>query len=807
MFQRVYILLFLICFQQIVFGQSSQFYNPSISAVETSSGRLEGQVFSADNQPAAYVTILLKNTIKATITDEEGRFVLKNIKEGVYELEGSMTGLKTIQRTITIKEGETTSITLVLTEDIKKLTAVIVTAAKSMNAKTLTIGKVEIDPMDLPQSMTVVGQTVLRQQQALRLSDVIKNVTGVYLATTRGSTQESFSARGYAFSSSNLFKNGVRVNAGAIPEMSSLEKVEVLKGSAAILYGNVAPGGIVNMITKAPKFNFGGEVSLRAGSYQFYKPSFDVYGPIYKGIAYRLNGSFEKAASFRDVVTSERRYLNPSLLFKIGKQTELVVQGDYLQHQFTPDFGIGSLNNTTIANVPRSRFVGAVWSFAKTEQATAGATIKHQIGTDWKLNVTTAYQNFKRDYYSTERVQAAADGRWVRPLGRSDNTENYYLAQIDLTGKLKTGKLEHTLLIGVDADRYVTTLYSFNQPLTYDTINILDPARYQPRTDIPAAEKIKKVQTPIFRVGAYAQDLVSLSDKIKLLMGLRWSYQQAQAALTTNLLSKEEKRGTPKTDKAFSPRLGVVYRPLKTTSLFASYATSFSVNNGTDVKGNALAPSIIDQYEMGVKNDFLKGKISTNLTLYRIVNNNLAQTAPFAADGITPNNNTSLKELTGQTTSDGLEVDIASHPVSGLEVLAGYSYNYMRYTNTPDAKGNYIEGQRLVNTPAHTANASLFYTFQNKGLNGFKMGALAFYTGDRFGGWNNTIGQPQNYSRLIPVKGFTTIDISAGYTYQKFSLLAKVTNVTNTYNYYVHENYSINPIAPTQVAATLSYKF
>src|SRR5215210_4799817 len=172
--------------------------------------------------------------------------------------------------------------------------------------------------MYLPQSIAILGQGFIRDQQALRLSDVIKNVNGVYLATARASTQESFSARGYSFGSTNLFKNGARINSGAMPEMSSLEHVEVLKGSAAILYGQVSPGGIVNMVTKQPKFNFGGQVSFRAGSYDIYKPSFDVYGPITSSIAFRVNGTIESAKSYRDVVNSDRFYVNPSILLKLS---------------------------------------------------------------------------------------------------------------------------------------------------------------------------------------------------------------------------------------------------------------------------------------------------------------------------------------------------------------------------------------------------------------------------------------------------------------------------------------------------------
>lgn len=777
------------------------------SSALAQSGSIKGIITTSDGKPAANVNITVKETGKTITSGEDGSFNINTSKECTCIIIVSYTGLKTQEKQVAVRNGENAEVNFQLQENAGQLEEVIVKGYKSLNEKPVSVGKVAIDPMDLPQSIAVVGQGIIRDQQALRLSDVIRNVNGVYLSTTRASTQESFSARGYGFSSNNMFKNGSRVNSGAMPEVSSLEKVEVLKGSAAILYGNVAPGGIINMVTKQPRFDFGGELSMRASSYDLYKPAFDVYGPITKGIAYRVNGTFESAYSYRDVVKSKRYYVNPSLLFMLGKRTELLVQGDYLNHNFTPDFGIGSLNNTVIANVPRSRFLGAVWSYAKTQQVTASASLKHQLNDSWKINFTGSYQNYKRDYYSTERIQADSNGQWTRPLGRQNPQEDYYIAQIDLTGKFKTAGIEHTLLAGIDADRYYTTTYTFNQPAVYDTINILDLAKYMQRTDIPAASKIRTVNTPVNRVGAYVQDLVSLSNKLKFLVGVRWSYQEAKPAVTTDLLTNTQTKGASKIDKAFSPRFGLVYRPVGTTSFFTSYSNSFSVNSGTDVNGSALAPSIIDQFEAGVKNDFFKGLLSANLTVYRIVNNNLAQTAQFAADGVTPNNNTAIKELTGQTTSDGLELDIASHPVSGLDIIAGYSYNYMRYTKTPDAKGNYVEGERLVNTPAHTANASVFYVFNNTKIKGLKIGATAFYTGDRLGGWNNTLGQAENYSRLIPVSGFATLDISAGYTYNKISLLAKVSNLTNAFNYYVHENYSINPIAPRQFSATAAYKF
>lgn len=778
---------------------------------------IRGKVSTSDGKPAANVNITVLEGKRTIITGQDGSFIIKADKECTCSIIVSYIGLKTQEKKVTIRNGENVAVDFQLQENAQQLEEVIVTSHKSLNEKPVTIGKIPINPLDLPQSIAVLGQAVIRDQQAMRLSDVIKNVNGVYLATARASTQESFSARGYSFGSTNLFKNGARVNSGAMPEMSSLESVEVLKGSSAILYGQVSPGGIVNMVTKQPKFNFGGEVSFRAGSYDLYKPAFDVYGPISSSIAYRVNGTFESSKSFRDVVSSDRYYVTPSFLFKLGKKTELILEGDYLKHNFTPDFGIGSLGGTTIPNLPRSTFLGTPWQYAKTTQSTATATLKHNINDTWNINTSLSYQNYARDYFSTERIQADAAGEWTRPLGRTNTNENYYVGQVNLTGKFKTKGLEHTLLAGADADRYLTTNYTFSIPAvaglpagSYDKINILNPSKYVQRTDVPATSKTRKVDLPIDRGGLYIQDLVKLTPKLNVLAGTRYSYVYSDKPDSTNLLTSAKSKGKSKYDNAFSPRFGLVYKPLTTTSVFVSYANSFSVNTGVDVDGNVLDPSIIDQYEVGIKNDFFKGKLSANVTAYRIKNNNLSQTAPYLKDGVTPNNNSAIKALVGETTSDGVEIDLTGRPVAGLDVMAGYSYNFIRYTKIPKAVGNYIEGERLVNNPGNTANASVFYTFTNSGLKGLKIGASAFYIGKRFGGWNTDVTKVnpaiELRNRLIPIEGFTTLDISAGYTLKKISLLAKVSNVTNTYNYYVHENYSINPIPPTQLIATVAYR-
>ena len=680
-----------------------------------------------------------------------------------------------------------------------------------------SVNRAGIKPLDMPQAIQVIGNEIIFQQQSVRLSDVIKNANGVYVGSARGGAQESFWSRGYDMSSNNMFKNGFRFNSGSIPEVASLEKVEILKGSAALLYGNVAPGGILNMVTKMPTFKKGGEFTMQTGSYNFYKPSIDIYGPLNHAIAYRFSGSYENSESFRDFVTKERYYVNPSFLFKINNKTDITLQGDYLSDDWTPDFGTGSIGKE-IADVPRNAYLGAKWSNGNTKQATASILVNHQFNSNWKLNFNSSFQNYKRASIGTERIQPAANGNWNRPLGRNKAVEQIFANQISLQGNFKTWKIKHQLFTGIDTENSYADAYTFRfynsttgaTITTYDTVNIFDPTSYAASNEgpIPASEVTRIVNTETNRYGVYAQDLISFSEKIKVLAGIRYSYQEAKPItnnIATNTVTEEKIRN----DRAFSPKVGLIYQPTKNTSIFASYSNSFTPNTGVDIYNNAIEPSIIDQYEAGIKKEFWKGVLTTNVTLYQIVNSNLAQTAEFDANG-NVNTNTNVKSLSGETTSKGVEVDITYKPIEALNIIAGYSYNDMRYTKTTGATGSFIEGDRLVRTPANTANLSFFYTVQSGVLKDVSFGAIGNYIGNRKGGWNNQVDptQPNGIlDREIPLDGYTTIDVSLGYNWKQFSLLCKLSNITNELNYTVHENYSVNPIAPRQIMTSLRYKF
>lgn len=700
-------------------------------------------------------------------------------------------------------------------DTVKRLNEVVIEGKHT--PQNSSVNRAGIKEKDLPQAIQVIGNDVMKQQQSIRLSDVVKNANGVYVGSARGGAQESFWSRGYDMTANNMFKNGFRFNGGSIPEVSSLEKVEILKGSAALLYGNVAPGGIMNMATKTPNFKTGGEISMQTGSYNFYKPSADVYGVFSKSIAYRFNGSYENSESFRDYVTKNRYYVNPSLLFKVSTKTEITLQADYLSDDWTPDFGTGSIGKE-IADVPRNAYLGAKWSNGNTKQATASVLVNHEFNKNWKLNFNASFQNFDREWIGTERIQPLANGNWNRPYGRNKAVEQILANQISLNGNFTTGKIKHQLFTGIDTEISNADTYTFRffnpttgaTVTTYDSVTIFDPNLYNASLDGPVlpSEVTRIVKTQTNRFGIYAQDLISFGEKFKALIGLRYSYQEAKPEthnITANTITEE----TIRNDRAFSPKVGLIYQPTKYTTLFSSYSNSFTPNTGVDIYNIAIEPSIIDQYEAGIKNEFWNGLLTTNVTFYHIVNSNLAQTAEFDANG-NVNTNTNVKSLSGETTSKGIEIDLMYKPIDALNIMAGYSYNDMRYTKTTGATGSFIEGDRLVRTPAHTANASFFYTVPAGTLKNVSFGAIGNYIGNRVGGWNNQVDptKPNGiWDRELPIDGYTTVDFSIGYTWEQFSLLCKLSNITNELNYTVHENYSINPIAPRQILTSLRYKF
>jgi len=773
-----------------------------------------GTVTTSDGKPASQVNVQLVEINQTVVTNTSGVYRFTNIAPGKYTLAVSFTGLAPQQQQINIaKQNGLQSLDFILKESFTELSEIIVTGSRVKLDRVATIGKLPVKPMDLPQTTAVIERQVLERQQVQTVGDAVQNLNGVYVMGNTGGYQEELASRGFAFNSNNTFKNGVRFNNSIMPEVSGLENIEVLKGGNAILFGTVGAGGVLNIVTKKPQFYTGGSVSFQTGSYDYYKPAIDIYGPINnsKHIAFRLNSSFTKAGSFRDHVQSQRFYINPSFLIKIGKKTEVLIEGDYTQDKRNLDFGTGAIYYT-IANTPRDLYLNLPWSYNDAEQIAATATISHRLTDNWQIKALASTRKYNNDLFGATRpnsnsqfIDSSANnyGRWIRGLVKNKNIENYHFASLDITGKFKTGNIKHTLLAGVDADIIKTKAYSFDftqfradKKNIYDTVNIFGTKAYTSRNDIPNVPWTFYTNTPVSRLGVYLQDFVELSSKIKLLAGLRYSVSKIETPDSIYANNSNKLHSEKRNNDAFSPRLGLVYQPTKTISLFGSYTNTYELNIALDTFNNVLQPSIIDQFEAGIKTLWFNETVSINATAYVINNNNAVQSYPNLAAGDT------RRETGGQTQSKGVELDIVTKNIHGFSINAGYSYNDTRYKKST----LYVPGSRILYTPNHTANTHIYYAVkQNAALKGLNAGIGIYYVGERVAGRSTTKANP-GYA-LMPVPAYFLFETSIGYTYQHVRFRLKVNNILNQLSYNVHDDNSVNPIAPRQFTGTVSYSF
>jgi iron complex outermembrane receptor protein len=386
------------------------------------------------------------------------------------------------------------------------------------------------------------------------------------------------------------------------------------------------------------------------------------------------------------------------------------------------------------------------------------------------------------------------------------------------------------LLFGADADYNQADSYAYTLGSTNNVLYLDDPSTWG-NVAMPTSTLNNRNRINTRRIGVYAQDFISLTKEIKVIAGLRWSYIENMATINTNFITnvKSITNNSATSDQALSPKLGIVYMANDNLSVFATYTNSFVPNAGetssqfgalntTGTPAEVLArtqnlskegikPTTVDQYEIGVKKNLWNNTLAVNLSVYQIENNNTYQSYWYqnaAGAIVTPDSN--LKEYAGKVRSRGVELDITGNPTANLSIIGGVSYNNSVYFDTPE--NGYVEKQRLVRNPETTANASVFYKFTNH-IKGLKIGAGAYYIGNRLGGWNDSKSTDisrNGVSRAFAIKDYVTVNASVGYEWDKFSIQGKVGNLFDTENYNVHENYSVNPITPRNYYVTVTYK-
>ncbi|MGD1913744.1 MAG: TonB-dependent siderophore receptor [Rivularia sp. (in: cyanobacteria)] len=597
------------------------------------------------------------------------------------------------------------------------------------NATTAT--RTDTPLRDIPQSIQVVPRQVIEDRNPRNLTEAVETVSGVVDGGNNfGSPSGARIIRGFSqgFSDAGVgnYRNGFRDSGYfSLTGVGTIEQVEVLKGPGSVLFGSVEPGGIINVITKQPLSEPYYKIGFEAGNYEFYQPSIDFSGPLNadKTVLYRFIASYQNKDGFQDFVNTDLTTIAPSISLKLGDKTDLNLYYEYINFTGDPPEQYGGIFSDG-SFLPENFFLGyPQFNFIDITTQKFGYTLTHELNDNLQIR-----NNFAVNLSDTEDKRAVGnelvDNQFLTDFYTADQeyTKNNYFGQIDLLSKFKTGTISHQLLVGFDFNRFDGTQKGTEGG------SLPDLDLFNPNYDVSAPVNTSSfdLDDKIQSYGFYVQDQIAVLDKLKLLIGgrLDWIEQSNEFIFDNEDLSNPDQN-----DTAFSPRIGLVYQPSDSVSLYASYSQSFFPTSGFNPDGRAFEPTRGTQYEAGVKTDFLGGKLSATLAAYEITKSNVTTTDP---------DNPEFSIQVGEQRSRGIELDVAGEILPGLKVTASYAYTDAEITED----NSFSVGNKLVGVPEHQASLWTTYEIQKGNLKGLGFGLGLFYVGMRQGDLDNSFEIP-----------------------------------------------------------------
>ncbi|GAA4342017.1 TonB-dependent receptor [Flaviaesturariibacter amylovorans] len=769
------------------------------AAASEAPGKISGTVRSAEGLPAAFVTVQVKETKQSTATNEDGVFHLFQVAPGNYTLQLTAIGFEPLEQIVTVAADNTLQLELRLAQSARQLAQVVVTGQKR---RTSTVTKTNIPLLDLPMSIQVIDQQIIRQQAAFDLKDIVRNVSGVNQTGSYNGGYQFFNSRGFDMNNwTNFRRNGTLLWNMGNHYADFYESVEFLKGPSAILYGDVAPGGVINFVTKKPlPYNYG-RIDLRVGEYGLVRPAVDLAGPLdAKGkVLYRLNTSYERSKSFRDVVENETVMMAPALTWNISPKASWNVELNYKNDERVGDPGLVSPDGTFegLRRISEKTFLGereATYGYKNTSLI---STFKVYLGKQWYLQQTSSVMQTLRTplnvYVNNDADAAGNVTRYQYFFRQKFNTRT---AMLDAVGEVATGPIRHKLLVGADFMDDGIRMGGFLQDDIAGTINLYRPE--QGKASLKALPLVWDNNAGFTRrIGLYAQDQLSfLNDKLQVLLGVRYN----RYVSGTRYDNKADKPAdyTEVVEKPLVPRLGVVYKPLPYLSVYTSYAESYEVNGFDWIDARKqVPPTFGTQYEAGIKADLLQKRLGVTLSVFNIEKENVYSWAESATAPSIDYVSWSAQEgyytyLAKRHRSRGIELDINGRVNDNLNILATGSY--IRAEIVDDIV--YQKGNRLANQPREMFSLWANYTF-SRALKGLSLGYGAFYKGAFFADASNAAGGkvPANY----------TMDASVGYSWKQWSAQVNVSNLTDRVSY-LGAFGSWEPQWTRRTVLTLSYK-
>jgi len=589
-----------------------------VKAQET--GSLNGTVVASDGNPAPYVSVFVKGTTIGTYTDDRGNYILFNIPAGDQTIVYQAIGFSPQEKQVTIQVNARNNIDIILDESTEKLAEVVVTGQKR---RTSTVTKTMTPLENIPISIQLVNKELMQQQQIFDVRDAVKNVSGVTPSGTYNGGYVYYNSRGFDMNNwSNFRRNGMFVWNMGHHFNDNIEQIEILKGPASVLYGDVAPGGVMNFVTKRPLNYDYRRFELKVGQYNLFRPSFDISGPVNEDgtLLYRFNAAYETSESFRDVVENETVMLAPAFTWKITPNLIWNIEATYKHDERVGDPGLVSPDGTFegLKQLPVSTFLGEPNGTYTFDDKSLFSTINYRINDQLRIRNQTYFTSTQRTPYNIYfNGDPDENGNLSRSQYYYHQWWNGYGNTLDIIAELKTGGLTHQALIGVD-HMYNGGQWSEGIWETMDTtINVFNP-QYGLAT-LKADPMIwSEFENFYQRTGIYFQDQISAwNGRLQLLLGARYNItRQGNDYLDE---SDAPEGHTIPVNRPISPRVGLVYKPLEQISLYGSYSQSYEMN-GTDWidQTTAIDPTDASQVEFGFKSSLMEDRLGITVSAFQI---------------------------------------------------------------------------------------------------------------------------------------------------------------------------------------------
>jgi len=787
------------------------------------SGTVKGIVKDSNNNELFAVNASIKNTTKGAQTNETGAFEIMNMQNGNYTLVISYIGFKSKEITVKLNNSETVNLGIItLYEGDEILDEVVINGNRTnkfSRKETAYVSKLSIKDIENTQVYSTITTELLQSQIVTNFDDALKNAPGVenlWTSTGRGGDGAGYySLRG--FSVQPALVNGLPGLTNGTINAANIERIEVVKGPSATLFGNsvTSYGGLINVVTKKPFVGNGGELSFTSGSYGLNQVTGDFNTALDKenNIYFRLNTSYSTEQSFQDAGFRKSFFVAPSLSYKVSNKLSFSFYGEITQaEQTNPTFLFLNRSAPSVASNLKELNYNNKLSFTSNDLSLENPTQNYRIEMDYKLSDTWQSQTLlsksstsTKGYYTYLFDYGILGGNtFSRFLNKQNANTLTTDIQQNFIGDFKISSLRNRVVIGLDyfnaSQTDNGTGYAFygnvtpqggsngDNPFTPAIETDSYPLSTSAVDAVLASQAVGNSKSEYNIYSLYVSDVLNITQKFSAMLGLRLDRFDNKGSLSTTSDDYDQ--------TTFSPKFGLLYQPiLNKLSLFANYQNGFT-NVAPELVGDPSAgpqtiktfnPEQANQLEFGVKSNLFKNRLNATISYYDIKVKDKLMTDPSS-----PFN----KIQGGEVESKGFELEINANPVDGLNLRVGFSNNDSKITKTDDV--NVLNTRPLEAGPKTLYNFWANYEFQEGTLEGFGLGLGLNGSSERF-----AINYANTGEFILP--SYTIANASVFYAADKYTIGLKLNNAFNK-EYYKGWS-TINPQAPRTLLANVTYRF